>query len=223
MRVWVTRARPGAETTAERLAARGFFPIVLPLLDIRSLNVAPDLTGVECLAFTSVNGVCAFAAGTAGRSWPVMAVGDATANAALAAGFIDVRSAGGDMAALAALIRVEAAGRSILHPCAVEPAGDLARAVGDVAVVRSVPVYGALASQAPAPEAWEAVLLHSPKAAQLLSTTLSIGQARQRIAIAISAAAAAPVADSGFHDVRVAAAPTEAALLDALGNPAPGV
>jgi len=211
VRVWVTRARPGAERTAGRLAALGFTPLVVPLLEIRPFDVTIDLTGVEILAFTSLNGVAAFAARSGDRSLPVLAVGDATAEAARDAGFTQVRSDGGDLGALAALIRQEAAGLSILHPCAAEPAGDLAGAVGDGAKVRAVPVYGAQETGAAPPEDWDAVLFHSPRAARALPAVTRGG-----VAVALSPAVAAPLSDRGFAAVHIATAPTETALLEAL-------
>jgi uroporphyrinogen-III synthase len=222
-RVWVTRAQPGAERTAERLSVLGYTPIVAPLLAIEPLDVRLDLTGVEALAFTSRNGVKAFAALSPERRLPVLAVGDATAASARKAGFVQVRSAGGDLSALAALIRAEAAGLSILHPSAAEPAGDLAAAVAGAAAVRSVPVYAARETGAVPPEAWDAVLVHSPRAARALAAALAPDQAHDRIAVALSAAAAAPLAPLPFAEVRTAAAPTEAALLATLGKPGAGV
>jgi uroporphyrinogen-III synthase len=217
-RIWVTRARPGAEMTAARLTTLGFTPLVAPLLAIQPLEVTLDLTGVQALAFTSLNGVAAFAALTPDRSRPVLTVGDATARAASEAGFTHVRSADGDLIALAALIRATAPGLSILHACAAEPAGDLASAVGAAAHVRTLPVYGAQETGTAPPEAWDAVLIHSPRAARALPRGMAGG-----IAVAISPAAAAPLAALDFAEVRVAAAPTEAALLAALGNPGSGV
>jgi hypothetical protein len=86
-----------------------------------------DLSGVAALAFTSVNGVAAFARLHGDRDRPVFAVGDRTARAAREAGFADVASADGDVEALAALILGQAArlDGAVLHPCALEPAGDL--------------------------------------------------------------------------------------------------
>lgn len=210
-RVWVTRARPGAERTAGRLTALGFVPVVVPLLEIRTLDVVPDLTGIDALAFTSLNGVAAFVARSVERSLPVLAVGDATARAALDAGFAEVRSAGGDVGALAALIRQEAGGRTILHPCAAQPAGDLAGAVGDGTVVRALPVYGARETGAVPPKDRDAVLFHSPRAARALPRGMEGG-----VAVALSPAVAAPLSDRGFTAVHIAAAPTETALLEAL-------
>jgi len=222
LRVWVTRARPGADRTAERLIALGLTPLVVPLLEIRPLAVTLDLTGVQALAFTSMNGLSAFAALSPDRSLPVLTVGDATARAARESGFAAVRSADGDLTALAALIHAEASGLSILHPCAAEPAGDLAAAVGPAADVRSIPVYGARETGGSAPEAWDAVLIHSPRAARALRSALP-DRTGDRIAVAISPAAAGPLDELGLAEVRLAAAPTETALLAALGKPGASV
>src|SRR5690606_3696589 len=101
-RVWVTRAEPGAARTADRLTALGFEPVVVPLLTLAplpgALNAAPPPDAVAVLALTSPNGVEAFAPLIPRfRDHPVFAVGDATAKAARAAGFADVRSASGDI------------------------------------------------------------------------------------------------------------------------------
>lgn len=222
-RVWVTRARPGADRTGSRLSALGFTPLVAPLLAIRPLDARPDLTGVQALAFTSRNAVTVFAGRSGPPSVPVFAVGDTTAAAAREAGFADVRSAGGDLYALAALIRTEGAGLSILHPCAAEPAGDLAALVGDAARVRALTVYEAVETGVAAPDHWDAVLIHSPRAGQVLAARLAADRVGRRIAVAISEAAARPLTVAGLAEVRIAAAPTEDALLAALGKPGANV
>jgi len=126
-RVWITRAAPGAEATAVRVRALGWEPVVAPVLQVRFLSPFVDLTGVGALAFTSANGVRAFARQTDRRDPPVFAVGQATAAAAREAGFADVRSAEGDVAALGRAIVAHRSTFSgvILHPGAAEPAGDL--------------------------------------------------------------------------------------------------
>ncbi len=217
--VWITRAQPGADQTAERLSALGYAPIVAPLLAIRPLGPALDLTEVQALAFTSRNGVRAFAALSDDRARPVFAVGDATAACAREAGFADVRSAGGDIHALAALIRAEGGGRSILHPGAAEPAGDLAALVGAAARVTALAVYEAVETGVPTPGTWDIVLIHSPRAARALAATLAQETPKGRIAVAISDAAARPLGALPFAEIRIAAAPTETSLLAALGKP----
>ncbi len=114
--ILVTRPAPEAEATAALLAARGWTPLLAPMLRIRPL--AADLPeDIAAIALTSGNAVPALPARLQGV--PVFAVGDATAARARAAGFTDIRSAGADAAALADLIVAEA------------PAGTLLLAVGE--------------------------------------------------------------------------------------------
>lgn len=222
-RVWITRAQPGADRTAERLAASGFDPVVAPLLAVRplpgALAAAPDFDAVQALAFTSPNGVAAFAALTPGlRDRPVFAVGDATAHAARAAGFADPRSAAGDIHALARLIATQAPNGLILAPGPREPAGDLSALLPGRRVA-VLPVYEAVETGASAPDAYDALLIHSPRAARALAATFSSAAAVGRTAVAISDAAAAPLAPLPFAEIRVASAPDEPSMLAALGKP----
>ena len=226
-RVWITRAQPGAARSAARLTALGFEPVVAPLLAIRplpdALAQAPDFATVAALAFTSPNGVEAFAALTPDlRDRPVFAVGDATAQAARDAGFTDARSAAGDIHALAALIAATPPDGLILAPGAREPAGDLPALLSDHAVQR-LPVYRAEETGAAVPADFDAVLLHSPRAARALATVLTPDLAANRVAVCISAAAAAPLAALSFAERHTAEAPDETSMLTALGKSAGAV
>jgi len=183
------------------------------------MQAALDLTGITALAFTSRNGVEAFAALCGERALPVFTVGDATAEAASAAGFVAVRSAAGALEDLARLLAAESAG-PVLAPGAREPAGDLPALLAGCVEVRRLPVYRAVETGVEAPSAFDAVLVHSPRAARALAALAPFaGQA----AVVISDAAAAALADAPGLEVRVAARPDEAALLEALGKPAPRV
>ncbi|VTO19709.1 uroporphyrinogen-III synthase [Brevundimonas vancanneytii] len=222
-RVWVTRAEPGAARTADRLTALGFTPLVAPLLTLAplpgALDAAPAPAAVAALALTSPNGVEAFAPLIPRfRDHPVFAVGDATAEAARAAGFADVRSAAGDIHALARLITAAAPPGPLLAPGAREPAGDLPALLPDRPVHR-LPVYAAFETQAPAPELFDAVMLHSPRAARALAADLPRAASSGRVAICISEAAAIPLRPFDFAQIRIAAAPDEPAMLSALGKP----
>src|SRR6185312_2123357 len=144
-RIWITRAQPGAQATADRVRALGHDALIAPLLAVRAIGDAEvDLSGVAALAFTSANGVRTFADICAERSIRVFAVGAATAQAARAAGFKLVLSADGDVDALAEGIgqrRGELRG-VVLHPGASEPAGDLAGALEKQGVAaRSLILY----------------------------------------------------------------------------------
>jgi len=224
-RVWITRAQPGADRTAARLTALGFDPVVAPVLEIRRVvQAVPDLSDVDALVFTSINGVTAFMAliagsdtGSAIRALPVLTVGGATARAACDAGFGAVRSAEGDLNDLAAMIREDGGSRAsvLLHAAAREPAGDLAALVGDAASVRSLCVYEAVDIDGTAP-AFDHVLIHSPRAARAVARRLAGKDLRGSKAVAISAAAAEPLHKLRFEAVRLAATPNELALIAAL-------
>ncbi|MBI1685975.1 uroporphyrinogen-III synthase [Caulobacter hibisci] len=225
-RLWITRARPGAEATAARLSALGFTPLVDPLLEIRDLPWTADLAGVGALAFTSLNGVAAFVRASGERALPVFAVGTATAHAAAEAGFSTIESAQGDVAELAALIAARAFAGAVLHPAAAEPAGDLASPLARAGIeARSVAVYESI-ERAPQPstlaalDALAGVLLHSPKAARALAALLESRPAPGLRAFCLSPAVAAPLAelaDAGkLGPVAAAPRPHETALLDLL-------
>lgn len=223
-RVWITRAEPGAGRTATRLRELGYHPIIASVLKIERINgVRIDLDGVAGLAFTSINGVSAFAALSNRRDLPVFCVGDATADAAREVGFTEVRSAAGDVQALGRLIAAASLGGAILAPGAERPGGDLQAAAGGSTSVRRLPVYRTVEA-AFEPPACDAVLIHSPRAAAALRARLDDKSGEWR-AVAISPAAAHPLA--GVVRCAVADRPDETALLAALqaalGKPLPPV
>lgn len=225
MKVWVTRAEPGASATAARLTARGHEPIVAPLLAIQPLPFPALPDALAALAFTSRNGVTALTGRPELerlRRLPVFAVGDATAEAARSLGFHEVTSAKGDVTALAALIRTHGARLEgpVVHLAALEPAGELGGAELRVIVA---PVYQALElPTAPAViSAWaelDAVLVHSPRAARALAAAVGDRDLSPVTAVCISPAAAAPL-PAGWRAIQTAEAPNEAALLARLGKP----
>ena len=216
----MTRTEPGASRTATRLAARGFEPLIAPVLAVRPIiQPAPDLSAIAALAFTSPNGVAVFADLTPERDLPVFVVGDATAERARQAGFSRVTSASGALSDLAWLIAAEAPGR-VLIPGAREPAGDIDALLNGAVETVVLPVYEATETRARPPAAFDAVLAHSPRAAMAVAGMLGRKGGAGRLAVAISAAAAAPLAAAGFAEIRTAGEPTDAAVLLALGNPA---
>lgn len=94
--VWVTRTQPGADATAKKLTALGFTPIIAPLLHISPPEDMPiPPVSDDVLIFTSKNALHAFRDLTDRRHWPVITVGDGTAEIARQIGFQDVRSAAG--------------------------------------------------------------------------------------------------------------------------------
>ncbi|MCR5878274.1 uroporphyrinogen-III synthase [Phenylobacterium sp. J367] len=223
LRIWITRAQPGADATAERVRALGHEAIVAPLLAVRTLDdVDIDLAGVAALAFTSANGVRAFADKSGDRSLKVFAVGAATAQAARSAGFRSVLSADGDVDALAegiAVRRGELKG-VVLHPGAAEPAGDLAGALEKHGVpARRLVLYetgpvAISASEAQMLIKADAALLHSPRAAQVLAKVLKAHPAPQLRALGLSKAVIKPLTRTPLAARVFPPFPLEAALLN---------
>lgn len=222
-KIWITRAQPGAEATAERVRALGHEPFVVPLLEVRPVVGAKvDLDGVAALAFSSANGVRAFAAASPARDLRVFAVGAATAQSAKAAGFRAVLSTDGDVAALAdgIALRARELRGVVLHPGATETAGDLAGALAGRGVeVRPLTLYETLpVTLAPdqldmLPEL-DAVLVHSPKAGGVLARILRAHPVPGLRALGISKAAIRPLARIRLAAKLFAPFPLEAALLN---------
>jgi len=226
-RIVVTRAEPGASATAERLTALGHTALLAPMLTIAPIAVSAALDGFQAVVFTSSNGARAFATQTARRDLPVFCVGDATADAARAAGFSTIHSAGGDLVDLIALVaaRADSAMGPMLHAAGADLAGDLAGALrthGFAVEVRSY--YKAVQSTSlpdvldtalnESPPGLDAVLFHSARAAAAF-----VKQVKQRSALArIDAVCLSePVADAAraahWRSVTVAGQPQEEALL----------
>ena len=202
----------------------GWEAMVRPLLAIRPLSPAlPDLEGFAALAFTSRNGVSAFAVLTPWRDRRVFAVGEATAQAAREAGFSDVQSADGAVDDLVGLIAREMqADERLLAAVARQPVADLAALLNGWVQVETLAVYEAVETGVRAPEDVAAILIHSPRAAVALAG-LGMKAVDQRRIVAISAQAAAPLNGLSVPDLRIADHPSETGMLEALGKPAPGV
>jgi uroporphyrinogen-III synthase len=100
--VLITRPEPGASETAARVDALGFRPFSAPVLEIRILDFAlPPAGTLQAIVAASGNAVAALPGSH--HHLPLLAVGNATAARARAAGFDRVASADGDAVALATL------------------------------------------------------------------------------------------------------------------------
>jgi len=236
MKALVTRPREDAAGLTAALLARGVEPLLEPLLSIElardaQVTLAAALPGAQAALFTSANGVRAFARLSPRRDLPALAVGDATARAAQAAGFAQVESAGGDVHALAALAarRLDPAAGALIHPAASAVAGDLA---GELAragfAVRRLRLYEAVAATGLTAEAHAAItagavgiaIFFSPRTAETFVTLARAAGLQDRTAsiaaIVLSPAVAASLGALTWRRVDVAAAPNEPALLAAL-------
>lgn len=230
--LWVTRPAEDAAELATALRAQGHAVLVEPLLAIEFIDGPPlNLDGVQAVLATSANGVRAFSARNAERSLPLLAVGDATARAARAAGFTHIESASGDVMALAELARqrLHPAAGALLHVAAGDLAGDLASALATSGFeCRRAVLYRAHTAEALSHGTTalihegklDGVLVFSPRTAATLARLLaSAGLANAAAALdlfSLSAAVANAAANLPWRRVFIAAVPTQASLLDAV-------
>lgn len=234
MRVLVTRPQPDADATAARLVAAGHAAIVDPMLAVEALVSAGLPAGAfDAVALTSVNGARLLAdrpelARLA--PLPLYTVGRRTAAAAPGV-FSDVHVAGGDGAALIALLRARLPrGARLLYVGGEERAVDLGQALaGDGISTELFVIYRTVPAAALAGATLAAVregridrAFHfSPRTAATLAERA--GEAgvsahfRHVEHLCFSAKVAAPLMAAGWP-TGIAATPTEDALFDLLGR-----
>jgi uroporphyrinogen-III synthase len=226
--VLVTRPQPGAADTARRLTAMGYQAVVAPLIEIVPLPARlPPPAKLQAVLVTSANGLSPLSGHT---GLPLLAVGDATAAKARAAGFTTVHSAGRDAEALAVLATelCDPAGGALLLTGQLGQGRPLVRALraaGFTVSHRAVyaarpvaalpePALAALASDCVA-----AALFFSPATARAF-VTLAAALPPETFArvqsLAISRAAAEALAPLPWLRIRVASAPTQDDLLGLL-------
>ena len=198
----VLRPEPGNAATAARIEAEGMTAIRLPLFVVTPVAWrAPDPAGYDALLITSANAIRHGGPGLDRlRDLPVFAVGEATATAARAAGF--VVEAIGKSGVTAIIARMQ--GKRVLHLAG----RDRVEAGVDVTIVYAsdpLPVD-------PTPLLDSIALLHSARAAARLA---EIALDKHRIAIAAISPAVAEAAGPGWAALAIAGEPTDAALIAA--------
>lgn len=226
-RVLVTRSEPGASETAIRLRQSGFEPVVEALFAIAPIDV--EIPDYDALAFTSANGVRRFAVLSPRRDASVFCVGERTAQEARSVGYHKVWSAGAEVGALAALIQRDlTTDMRLLHAGNEDTRGDLAGRMSSAGYQASfLPIFRAVPVEAPGPllaahlagEAkFNAIMIHSPRAANILAGFAAGTNVHAPLAVAaISTAAAEPL--TGFADrMEIAATPDSPALFSALAR-----
>ncbi|HEX4040798.1 MAG TPA: uroporphyrinogen-III synthase [Xanthobacteraceae bacterium] len=230
MRILITRPAPDAARSAAALRARGHDAIVTPFLSIEHLLDAELGAGPwSAILVTSANA----AAIAAHRRYhelhdiPVLAVGHYSAQAMRDAGFTDVSSSDGDVAALASLVAARMKpGAALLYLAGAERSGDLAGALHEKNLaVHTAVIYRAVAAKnLPAQAAAalaagiDGVLHYSRRSAEAYIAAarradLAKAAVADPIHFCLSAKIAAPLLAAGATNVRVAAQPDEAALL----------
>jgi uroporphyrinogen-III synthase len=241
MRVLITRPAADATELAAALRTHGHEVLFDPLLTTSeepgsAAALERSLPGIQAVVFTSPNGVRAFAAASRRRNIPVIALGDATAAAARAANFGEIESVDGDAEALTALVvgRLNPLGGALLVVTGAEVGRDLARVLGAAGFsVRRVALYRAEPAQAFSSKVVagfksgtiDAAVFFSPGTATVFGRLVSasgFGSACEGItAVVTSPAVGSALKSIAWDNLVVARAPTQAAILEAFGNPMP--
>jgi uroporphyrinogen-III synthase len=230
MRILVTRPAEDGAQIARLLADMGHEAILAPLLTVRIFD-GPRLTleGIQAVLATSANGVRALAARSDARDVPLFAVGPQTAEAAARAGFIRIRNASGDAAALADAVPGWADPKAgpLIHAAGAESSGKLAEALAakGFQVLRET-LYRVdaaahlpdTAAQALRESSVQAALFFSPRSAGIFAErTRQAGLSTAgMLAVCISAKTADALHGLTFSQIKVAAAPNQAALVACL-------
>jgi uroporphyrinogen-III synthase len=233
MRLLVTRPEPDNARTAVALRAKGHEVVLAPLLHIESIaNADLGMPPWAAILLTSANGARAVADHPRQAeliALPVLTVGRSSADAARAAGFVDVTSADGDADDLARLAtqRFSGAPQPLLYLAGEDRSGELA--VPGLAV-RTVVVYRAAKAEKfpplirPALEQGgiDGVLHFSRRSVEsYLDCSRDLGgPALNPKHYCLSARAAEPLRLAGATQIHVAPQPDEASLL-ALVMPKP--
>jgi uroporphyrinogen-III synthase len=229
MRLLVTRPEPDGERSAATLRARGHDVLLAPLLRVEAVADAdfgaPPWAAILLSSANAARAIAAHPRMSALTALPVLTVGRRSAEAARAVGFIDVQSAAGDAQDLARVAAARFAGSRapLLYLAGEERARDPAGDLGGI-FVRTVVVYRAVMVTSLPPSVHAAlqagqldgVLHFSQRSAEAyIVCARAAGLLDKALApfhYCLSARVAEPLV--GAENVRIAALPEEAALLD---------
>jgi uroporphyrinogen-III synthase len=232
MRVMITRPQEDAAPLAESLDEEGIETLLEPLIAI-DYKDGPDLdfSNVQALLITSANGLRAFVRRHDGRNLRVFAVGDASARASIAAGFLDVESATGDVEALSALVvaRLNSKDGDVLHVSAKKITGGLGEKLQNAGfsyrrevLYEAIPATNFSEKNRTALEkgAVDGVLFYSPRTAKIFAGLVqgdALGGCCQKmVAFCLSSAVAEKVRGLGWRDVIVCPNPDQQAMIKTL-------
>ena len=208
----VLRPEPGNTATAARIAAAGLAALPMPLFTVAPLPWAPPHPAAfDSLLITSANAVRHAGPSLADfRTLPVLAVGAASADAAIAAGLRVALQGNAGVAALLA----EAAGAGFARALHLSGADRTAHNAAIVAA--TLPVYASNPRPVSSAEAarlkGSVALVHSRRAGARLA---AIAPDRAAIAVAAISDGAARGLGGGWRALAIADSPTDDALIAA--------
>lgn len=221
----VTRAQSHAQKTAAYARALGDDVLISPLQEIASCTWQPPQNPIAGLIFTSANAV--YGAGPALAQWmhlPVFVVGQATADAARATGFGDVRHPAQvtDAQSLFDALAAQTFTAPLLHLAGRDhmglhsaPSLQVERRI--VYAAELVPQFTEEAARALQRGQVDAVLLYSPRTARHFARLYdALGCPRAQLIVGALSPAVAEAAGGGWAEVAVAAVPATESLFAAV-------
>jgi uroporphyrinogen-III synthase len=215
--VLILRPEPGASDSAARAEALGLEPVTAPIFVVRPLAWDPPAPGsVDAVLLTSANAIRHGGDGL--RQFiglPCYCVGPATAAAARAAGFGDVRVGPSDGEAAVAMMVADGLASALHlsgrdHVGLADPAIRLERRL----VYAAEPVRVLPDEAAKALGRGALVLLHSPRAAAIFARLIDEAGIERDISLAAISANAAEAAGEGWRAKHAAREPRDEALLE---------
>ena len=226
----ITRPEADALKLRDEISALGYSAMIEPLLSIEQLDQHElKLDEVQLLILTSAHAVPALT--EEAKTYPIYAVGEATAAAARAAGCQNVHASEGNVQNLSRLIVEKCRSQDgvILHLSGEVIREGLAQTLTDHGFrYRRDVAYRAVARtrfSQEVVEAWRhslinAVLLFSPRTAEILVRLLREHQLERHVdsaaAICLSDETATPCEDLDWRSISIAARPNRKALVGAL-------
>lgn len=230
MRILLTRPRQQSLATARMLHVKGHRVLIDPMLSVRHVPHDPVAgEGVAAVVLTSSNALPGLDDPL--RRLPILAVGQATAQAAIAAGCASVLTAAGDGVELAGLVRerIPPEAGTILHVCGEEVRDGLEAALVEAGYrYQRLVVYRTETAARLAPRTvqalegheLDAVLFYSPRTAQVFARLVErdglAGHLAHVSAVCLSEPIAAEIRGLPWRSVEVAQRRDQTALLACL-------
>ena len=235
MKALITRPQPDADQFAKECREAGIDPLVAPLMQIEFLCGWRLPETAVSAAFTSANGVRAFAKGCARRDLIAYCVGEATTAAACEKGFQEIKTAGGDVKMLAQLIADNPPPQSgvVFHIAGTRRAGDLVGLLREEGLagerLTAYRMIEASSLPSPATEALRGsdeicVTLFSPRTARLFMRLAEAAGLDKRLsnhaALCLSEAVAQEASAARWRRIEIARERTGGAVIALMTKPA---
>lgn len=227
LNILITRPMADATPLADILRKKGHTPIIEPLLRIEFINTSVELADIQALLITSANGIRAFSKVSERRDIQVYTVGEASAREAESLGFVNVRSADGDVEALTKLVCKKCKkDKPLLHIAGNIQAGDLKGGLEKKGFeVKRTVLYSAEPASALSPQTiagflnceFDAVLFYSPRTAEIFMHLAEQGRVgyllKSARALCLSDAVSEIIKKGSWAEVITASEPDQNSLL----------